>query len=155
MPRIPVDTAHCAIRLRAATSRLSRQLRAAVAADGIGIASFSVLGHLHRTGAMTPTELARCERVKLQTLTRLLAHLEADGWIQRVAHEHDGRQSVLSLTQKGAMQLTAHVQQREASLARAIEQQLSPEERARLVEACALIDRLAETLAAPAQAASA
>jgi DNA-binding MarR family transcriptional regulator len=148
MPRIPADTTHCAVRLRTAVSHLWRQLRATQPVEGMGIARLSVLGHLHRAGPMTPTELARSDRVKLQTLTRLLAELEGEGWIARAAHASDGRQSVLSLTRAGAQQLGAHVRQREASLAQAILQQLSADEQALLVQACALIDRVADKLAA-------
>ncbi|MFS2168281.1 MarR family transcriptional regulator, partial [Variovorax sp. Varisp62] len=61
------------------------------------MAKLSVLGQLHRYGPCTPTALAGLERVKLQSLTRLLAELEAEGWIGRTPHPSDGRQWLLSL----------------------------------------------------------
>src|SRR6266700_4301083 len=102
-----VDAKHTAIRLRASLFGLMRQLRQAQPADAIGSARLGVLGALYRLGPMTPTTLAAHERVRLQTLTRLLAELEAEGWIVRTAHPDDGRQTVLSLAKLGAQRLSA------------------------------------------------
>ena len=155
MKPITPDTAHCAVRLRAAVSALGRQLRSALPAEGISVAKLSVLAHLYHDGPMSPTEVAQRERVRLQTLTRLLAELEADGWIARQAHPSDGRQSLLNLTRPGIKRLTADVHRREASLVDAIDAELSTEERALLVQACALIDRVSDALQAqPTEAAS-
>jgi len=140
-------SAHAAIRLRATVSHLTRRLRALASPDGPGAAKLGVLGQLYRVGPLTPTRLAQCERVKLQTLTRLLAELEADKLIKRRPDPHDARQTVLSLTAAGVRVLTADVHRREAALAAAIDAVLSPTESARLVAACALIDRVADRMA--------
>ena len=154
---LAADARHSALRLRATVSHFTRRLRNALPPDGLSVAKLSVLGLLHRLGPQTPSELARRERVRLQSLTRLLAELEADGWLRRMPHAADGRQSVLSLTRAGVQALTADVQRREASLAGAIGATLSAAERAQLLKACALIERIAEALpdapaAAPAAA---
>jgi len=140
------DPAHCAVRLRTAVSLLSRRLRAGTQRDGLSVAKLSVLGRLYRAGPMTPTELAAREGVKLQSLTRLLAEIEAEGWLAREAHAADGRQWQLSLTRKGARRLTAAVQAGEASLAQAIEARLTGAQRELLLSACALIDELSQAL---------
>nr|WP_251010456.1 MarR family transcriptional regulator [Variovorax paradoxus] len=137
---------HTAVRLRAAVSQLTRHLRSQGGADQPGSAKLSVLGQLYRRGPLTPTELAQHERVKLQTLTRLIAEIETDGLAERRAHEGDARKSILSLTAAGARLLTAEVHRREASLASALGTQLSAGERAQLLEACELIDRVSEGL---------
>jgi DNA-binding MarR family transcriptional regulator len=146
---MPADTdpLHCAVRLRTALSALTRQLRHALPPEGISVAKLSVLSVLYRLGPMSPSELAGHERVKLQTLTRLLAELEADGWLAREAHPQDRRQSVLSLTKAGIRQLTADVHRREASLAGAIGNTLGVADRTTLLRACALMDTLAASLA--------
>jgi len=145
----PADAMHTAVRLRAAVSQLTRHLRSQGATDQPGSAKLSVLGQLYRRGPLTPTGLALHERVKLQTLTRLLAEIEAEGLIERRAHEGDARKSILSLTAAGARLLTAEVHRREASLASALSAQLNADERARLLAACELIDRVAEGMGAP------
>jgi DNA-binding MarR family transcriptional regulator len=138
------DPALCAARLRSAVSQLARQLRGATP-DGPSVAQLSVLGQLHRQGPITPTVLAALERVKLQSLTRLLTALEAEGWIGRTAHPSDGRQSLLSLTPEGRQRLQALMQAREAALAAAIAT-LDADRQALLLQACGLIDGLAAAL---------
>ncbi len=142
------DAAHVAIRLRAAVSHLGRQLRAGMPEQALGSAALGVLSQLYRGGPLTPTQLARREGVRPQTLTRLLAELEAAGHVTRRAHELDGRQSLLALSPRGARVLTAEAKRREASLAAALGQQLAPRERAALLKACELIDRIADAMAA-------
>jgi len=137
---------HTAVRLRAALSALMRQLRQSAPPDGIGSARLSAIGALYLRGPMTPTELAAHERVKLQTLTRLLAELEADAWVVRKPDPADGRRSVLSLTALGIRQLTADVQRREASLAAAIGAALTPAQQASLLKACEALDAVTAAL---------
>jgi DNA-binding MarR family transcriptional regulator len=146
MPTPAADTLHVAIRLRAAVSRLTRHLRTRATADLPGSAKLSVLGQLYRQGPLTPTQLASHERVRLQTLTRLLAEIEAEGSIARRPHPGDARQTVLSLTSAGARLLTAEVHRRESSLASALDTRLSDSERTQLLAACDLIDRVAGAL---------
>jgi len=141
------DPAQCASRLRASVSLLSRQLRSGSAGpDGPSVAKLSVLGQLHRHGPCTPTALAGLERVKLQSLTRLLAELEAEGWIGRAPHPSDGRQWLLSLTAEGVRRLKALMRRREAALAEAIGATLDAGQRALLLQACGLIDGIAAAL---------
>ena len=142
---------HTAVRLRVALSALMRQLRQTAPPDGIGSARLGVLGALYLRGPMTPTELAAHERVKLQTLTRLLAELEADAWLVREPDPDDGRRTVLSLTRLGIRQLTADVQRREASLATAIEAGLTPAQQANLLKACEALDAVTAALGAAAE----
>lgn len=145
------DSRHTAVRLRVALSALMRQLRQTASPDGIGTARLGAIGALYLRGPMTPTELAAHERVKLQTLTRLLAELEADGWVERKPDPADARRSVLSLTPLGVRRLTAHVQRREASLADAIDAALTPAQQAALLKACEAIDAVTAALGGAAE----
>ena len=141
------DASHVAVRLRASVSHLGRQLRAGMPPQALGTAALGALSHLYRRGPLTPTQLAQHEGVKLQTLTRLLAELEAAGHINRRPHELDGRQSLLALTPRGACLLTGEAKRREASLASVLADRLAPDERAALLRACDLIDRVADKIA--------
>jgi|GEM_PF-598453 len=147
MPDVPPDAAHAAIQLRASLSHLTRQMRALASPDGPGAAKLGVLGQLYRLGPTTPTRLAQCERVRLQTLTRLLAELEGDRLIRRRRDPRDARQSLLSLTASGLRVLTADIHRREASLAMVIAEHLSAAELASLAACCRLVDRLGDALA--------
>ncbi len=139
---------HLAIRLRATVTHLTRQLRALATAEGPGAAKLGVLGQLYRLGPMTPTRLAQCERVRIQTLTRLMAELEADRLIRRRPDPLDARQTLLSLTASGTRVLTEDIHRREASLAAVIGERLTASEQASMLACCQLIDRLGDALAA-------
>ncbi len=141
-----MDTAACAAQLRSVVVHLSRQLRAGMQHDGLAVAMLSVLSQLHRAGSMTPTELARRESVKLQSLTRLLAELEAQGWIQRASLAADARQSILSITSAGRKRLGAAARGADVPLANAITAHVSVQEQAVLCQASALLARLGDAL---------
>ena len=142
---------HSAVVLRESLSRLNRSLRNALPPIGATPSQLGVLGYLFRHGELTPTELAQQAGVRLQTLTRLLALIEAEGWATRHADATDGRRQRLRLTTAGARLLTTYVHQREASLEASIASSLSADEQRTLLEACALMDRLSARLqAAPA-----
>jgi DNA-binding MarR family transcriptional regulator len=140
------DAHHCAVRLHAATTRLGRQLRALAAPAELTAAGLSVLGLLMRHGALAPTGIAAHEGVRPQTLTRLLAELEAAALVKRQTDPADARRILLSLTRAGAQRLGAQVRQREAVLQRAIAA-LPARDRSRLLAACDLLDELASALA--------
>lgn len=145
-PQPDSDVLQCAIRLRSAVTRLSRQLRSGLQRNGLSAASLSLLGQLHRFGPMTPTELAGREKVRLQSLTRLLAELESAGWLERAPHADDGRRSLVSLSAKGRRRLADAAQAGEASIAKTMATALSAAQRTTLFEACALLETLADTM---------
>jgi DNA-binding MarR family transcriptional regulator len=155
MVRPAADVAHVAVRLRASVSQLMRELRVGMPAQALGGAALGVLGQLYRRGPLSPTQLAQHEGVRLQTLTRLLAELEAAGHLSRRAHPTDGRQSLLALTARGAKLLSTEAQRREGSLAGVLGTQLDVDERATLLRACALLDRIADALGGTGDASAA
>ncbi|MGA2550535.1 MAG: MarR family transcriptional regulator [Burkholderiaceae bacterium] len=142
MPKIASDARICATRIRRTLSHLHRKLRAHQSIHGLSVAQLSVVGQIHRLKSVTPTELAQREGVKIQTLTRLLAELQADGWVERVPDALDRRQSWLSLSPHGRRRLAGAAKTGDASLAQVIQRHLDPQERALLLAACELLDRL-------------
>ena len=146
---LPPDVLPTALALRASLSGLQRTLRAQARAEGLGSAKLSVLAQCARHGALPAAEIARLERVKPQSLTRLLAELEADGLLQRQADPADGRRQLLSLTRAGARSIGDEAARREAALADALAVTLSAAERTQLRAACTLLERLAARLDKP------
>jgi DNA-binding MarR family transcriptional regulator len=130
--------------LRRGTMRLGKRLRMERPERGVTSAELSVLGLLHRRGAMSAGELAWAERVQPQSLTRTLAVLEDRGEICRRPDPGDRRRSVLSITQSGTEVLHTDVVQRDSWLAMAMAEQLSPAETQLLMMAGELMERLAE-----------
>jgi DNA-binding MarR family transcriptional regulator len=94
-----VDT-ELAARLRLAIARMARRLRQEAATD-LGPSQLAALATIERHGPLAPSELAERERIKRPTATRILAHLERAGLVERVRDPSDGRCSILSVTGEG------------------------------------------------------
>jgi DNA-binding MarR family transcriptional regulator len=75
-------------------------------------------------------------------MTRTVNALESAGYVARRAHETDGRQVVVSLSDTGRATLLADRARRDAWLARRL-RDLDPEERETLRRAAPLLERLA------------
>jgi DNA-binding MarR family transcriptional regulator len=151
MTKATPDVVRCAVRLRRTVLVLARRLRPSLQRDGISTAKLSVIGQLYRVGPMTPTELATREGVKLPSLTRLVAELEDDGWVVRTAHASDGRRSLLGLTALGKKRLVASAQAADAPLADVIATTISADDRRVLLQACALLETIGESLGGRAE----
>jgi DNA-binding MarR family transcriptional regulator len=134
-------TLETATLLRRSVTRLMRRMRQD---RDLGPAKLGVLSLLFRNGPMTPGALAQAEGVQPQSLTRLLADIEAEGLASRRRDERDGRQSLLELTEAGRRVLAEDAAAKSAWLAAAMEAKLSPTERELLRLAAQLVDRLTE-----------
>lgn len=142
------ELAQCSTRLRRAVLALARRLRPVLGRDGLGSAKLALVGQLHRQGAATPTALAEREGVKLASLTRPLAELEADGWILRRPDPADGRSSLLSLTALGRRRLAASAGAADATLAGTLAELVGSGDLTELQRASDLLERIADALQA-------
>ncbi len=125
--------------------RLSRRLRVERGDDALSPSKLVAMGWLYRRGGMTAAEIATVERIRPQSLTRLVATLEAEGLIRRRPGESDRREVILELTEAGRAALEEDMRQRDSWLMRAMAKALSPTEQSMLLLAGQLMDRLAET----------
>ena len=135
-------TLDLAVRLRLAITRTSRRLRQE-AGTGLSPSLTAALATVDVHGPLTPSELAKRERVQRPTATRLVARLEELGVLQRAADPQDRRSSLLSVTPAGRALLEEQRQRKTAYLAHRIEG-LESEERAALDRAAAILERLLE-----------
>ena len=144
MPTADLRTdAGLASELRAGVMRLRRRLATERHPDNdLSIAQMVVLGLLVRLGDQTVGELARAERVQPPSMTRTVNCLEEGGYVIRHKHATDGRQVVVSLSEKGADTLAADRRRRDAWLAQRL-RELTPEERSLLRQSAPVIERLA------------
>jgi DNA-binding MarR family transcriptional regulator len=128
--------------LRVSVARLNRRLRTEREDDpGVSLGGLAVLAVLFREGDRSVGQLATAERVQPPSMTRTVSCLEKDGLVERLAHETDGRQVVVRLTQAGRDLLAADRRRRDAWLARRL-RELSPEDRAALRQAAPILERL-------------
>ena len=129
--------------LRVSVARLSRRLRSERDPDNeLSVGQISVLGDLFRNGECTIGELATLERVQPPSMTRTVNCLDEGGYVLRSKNDADGRQVVLTLSDKGRETLAADRRRREACLARRL-RELTPEERHTLRQAAPILERLA------------
>ena len=128
--------------LRLSVMRLARRTRTERADTSLTLSQLAALATLERSGPLTPRELAAAERVRPPSMTRLVASLEAAGLVTRTAHPSDGRQVVLDASPAGVALVGEDRRRRQAWLARQLVD-LDAEERAVLVRAAVVLDRLA------------
>ena len=137
-----IPTLDLAVRLRLAITRTSRRLRQE-ASQGLSPSLTSALATVDLHGPLTPSELAKRERVQRPTATRLVARLEELGVLQRAADPLDRRSSLLSVTPEGHALIEELRGRKTAYLAHRLEG-LGPEEHATLDRAAAILERLLE-----------
>ncbi|WP_214317279.1 MarR family winged helix-turn-helix transcriptional regulator [Nonomuraea sediminis] len=131
-----------AVALRRAATALGRRLREERAAEGPGRLGLALLGHLHRRGAMTAGELAAAEHLQPQSVTRVLASLDAHGLIRRSRNPDDRRQHHIVITDQGSAVLLEQVADSDRWLARRMAESLTPAERQILQIAADLLGKL-------------
>ncbi|MFC4908145.1 MarR family winged helix-turn-helix transcriptional regulator [Actinomadura gamaensis] len=131
--------------VRVVFSRLRRRLREIGGDHVLTPSQTSVLSRLSRGEAMTASELAAAEGVRPQSMAATLAALEGHGVVRRDADPHDGRRQLVSLTDRGHAFIAGSRQAREEWMARALQQDFTEAERRTLLEALALLDRLAQS----------
>jgi DNA-binding MarR family transcriptional regulator len=135
------DVATVASDLRVVLGQLVRRLRAE---HRFSLTQGAVLGRLDREGPQSVSDLAVAERVRPQSMAQTVGDLEGDGLVERRPDPGDRRRALVSLTEAGRAALLLDRGRREGWLARAIAEQLRPEEQAVLADAVELLRRLAD-----------
>ena len=131
--------------LRLSVMRLRRRLANERHPDNpLSMGAMAVLGCLFRNGDLTVGELAAHERVQPPSMTRIVNALADGGYVVRRAHETDGRQVVVVLSERGRTTLLADRARRDAWLAQRLSG-LTTDERDTLRRAAPILERLANS----------
>lgn len=130
-------------RLALAVARLNRRLRQERHSE-LTPTQLSVLGTLVTLGPTSPSAVAARERVSAPSVTRTINCLAEDGYVLREPHPEDGRQVVVTVSERGREVLGAERRRRDAWLDQRL-RQLGPRQRGLLREAAALMEGLAES----------
>lgn len=136
------EAAGLAHELRDAITRLNRRVRQARPVGDLTVAQLSALTSLELAGALTPRELADVERVQPPTMTKIVGRLEEAGLVQRTPHPTDGRQVILSATERGRAVYAQFERSRDEWLARRLAE-LTGSERETLATAAQILQRVA------------
>src|SRR4030088_1848001 len=99
---MPDSDARLAADLSLAVMRLARQMRFRNPSSPVSLSQLSALTTLANAGAMTPGALAIRERVRPPSMTRVIASLADEGFVDRTPHSVDGRQVLVSVSESGA-----------------------------------------------------
>jgi DNA-binding MarR family transcriptional regulator len=134
-----------AAKLRMAIVRTSRRLRQEAAEETTGLTPTSVaaLATIERHGPLTPSEIARIERVKRPTVTRTLGCLEREGLIERTPDPSDGRSALVAVNAAGRERLQRLRRRKNAYLARRM-RDLSAADVETLERAAEILDQMRE-----------
>jgi DNA-binding MarR family transcriptional regulator len=111
------DLTERAARLRLAITRTARRMRPEAGSE-LGPSSMAALATVERVGPLTPSELAKHERIQRPTATRLLSRLSELGLVERTADPSDGRCSIVTITPDGRALLKRLRKRKNAYLAR-------------------------------------
>src|SRR5689334_20459027 len=130
-------------RLRLVLLRTARRLRQHAA--GMTQSQLSALASVEREGPLTIGELARLENVRPPSISRIVGSLEGEGWIERVASEHDARVALVQVTTAGARALRRLRADRDAWLARRLAT-LTPADQRTIVAALPVLEKLLESV---------
>ena len=136
------DLTERASRLRLAITRTARRMRQEASPD-LGPASLSALATIDRLGPLTPSEIAKAERIQRPTATRLLAGLAEKGLVTRAADPTDGRCSIVSATPEGKAMLKRLRGRKNAYLAKRMKD-LCDDDVAALERATEILERVLE-----------
>jgi DNA-binding MarR family transcriptional regulator len=139
-------TAHeVASRLRPVLGQLYRRIRQTTGAGDLTLTESSALSRLERHGPATGARLAKLEQISPQSIGATLQALEAKGLITRAPDPDDGRRVILSPTDAGRGVVQSKRTARTEQLTRALAK-LSAEERALLLAAVPVLERLSDQL---------
>jgi DNA-binding MarR family transcriptional regulator len=136
------DLSGLAAQLRLVITRTARRLRQEAASD-LGPSQTAALATIERHGPLTPSELARIERIQRPTATRIVARLEEAGLVERVADPADGRSFTVSATAEARTLMNRLRTRKNAYLARRL-RSLEEQDLATLDRAAEILEDLLE-----------
>jgi DNA-binding MarR family transcriptional regulator len=110
---------------------------------GLSRSAASVLARLRDAGPQRITDLAAWESVAQPSMTTLVGRLAEQGLVERRPDPADGRAVLVAITDAGRARLRDRQAARTAALERRM-RVLAPDERALLVRAAPLLQRLAD-----------
>jgi len=141
-----------AAQLRLGIVRTARRLRQEAAAEATGLTptSTSALATIERHGPLTPSELAKLERVRRPTVTRTLGCLDREGLIERTPDPDDGRSALVSVNAAGRERLRRLRGRKNAYLAKRM-RDLPAVDVATLGRAAEILEGMLESEGAPAR----
>jgi DNA-binding MarR family transcriptional regulator len=133
-----------ALELRTLIGKLKRKLRDQAGHEDFTSSQVSVLLRLEKDGPATVSNLARAEAMRPQSMSAAVAPLEASGLVTGSSDPNDGRQTLLSLTQKCRDLIQKRRAAKQDWLTKTILAKLTAQEQEQLRAALEILARLVE-----------
>ena len=133
-----------ALEMRTLIGKLKRKLRDQTGHEDFSASQVSVLLRLETDGPATVSNLARSEAMRPQSMSAVIARLEAAGLVRGDPDPNDGRQTLLSLTKKCRELIQERRAAKQDWLTKTILAKLSAQEQERLAAALEILARLVE-----------
>jgi DNA-binding MarR family transcriptional regulator len=137
-------TSEAPTEFRRSVTRMARLLGTGMPKGELTPMKLSALGILRRRGPISASALASQLGVLKQSLTRILADLEAEGLLTRGRDAHDGREHVLQPTSKALALMRAEGVRRDVAMREAMQRVLTPVEIDLLLLAAKTMNKLAD-----------
>jgi DNA-binding MarR family transcriptional regulator len=131
--------------VRVVFSRLLRRLRETYDTSELTPSQTSVLSRLDKEGDASVSDLAVAERVRHQSMASAVGALEERGLVSRRPDPGDGRRQLVSVSEAGRKFFDDRRRAGEEWLTRVLEDQFTEAERQMVIEAMALLERLARS----------
>ena len=139
-----IDAATLAAELRGVVGQLKRRMRKQTSSWDLTPSQAGVLLRLEKGGPATVSGLARAEGMRPQSMSSVVATLEAAGLVTSVPDPTDKRQFLLSLTDAYRKKVREDRAARQDWLVRVLQAHFSPREQAQIAVAVELLKRLSE-----------
>lgn len=134
-----------AAELRTTLGNLKRKVRQQGEQKDFTSSQVAAMLRLEKDGPATVSSLARAEGMRPQSMSAVIAPLEASGFVAGTADPQDGRKTLMSLTKACKKWIEDGRAARQDWLAQALHQKLSPQEQKQLSSAIRLLARLTES----------
>ncbi|MBF8191680.1 MarR family transcriptional regulator [Nonomuraea sp. K274] len=126
-------------------SRLRRRLKDVVGEGDLTPAQASVLARLDKEGPASASDLAVAERVRPQSMAKIVVALEQSRLVARQPDPGDGRRQLISLTESGREHRLGVRRARQEWLAGALGERCTEAELRAVIEVMALLDEVAHS----------
>jgi DNA-binding MarR family transcriptional regulator len=130
--------------VRTLIGKLKRKLHDQAGHEDFTSSQVSVLLRLEKDGPATASNLARSEAMRPQSMSAVIAPLEAAGLVSGASDPTDGRQTLLSLTKKCRDLIQERRAAKQDWLTKTILAKLSAKEQEQLAGALEILARLVE-----------
>ncbi|HEY4111284.1 MarR family winged helix-turn-helix transcriptional regulator [Puia sp.] len=142
LANLPTD-AELAAGLRTTIGRLVKLLRRETRNDAqLSLTERATLGLLYPDNRLAPSDIARIEKVTTQSMSQVINQLAELTYIERTPSGDDKRKVLLSLTPAGRSYVEQLRQDKQEWLAAALQEKTTPQEKATLAAALAIINKL-------------